>query len=183
MDPVSAQTMAPGFGWESMVFVVALLAVGIAMLCVELFVLPGFGVGGIIGIVLLLGGTISAWVLLGPAWGALVVVATVALTIALFIAAMKSGILKRRFVHEENLDRGHGTQSEELAALVGSRGTASTDLRPAGIAKLGDQRVDVVSEGGFVERGTAIEVVAVSGPRIVVYPIEGDTQDQEREDS
>ncbi|MGB1719185.1 MAG: NfeD family protein, partial [Candidatus Latescibacterota bacterium] len=50
-------------------------------------------------------------------------------------------------------------------------GTALTPLRPAGRAQLGERAVDVVTEGGFVERGAAVEVVRVAGNRVVVHKV------------
>ena len=52
--------------------------------------------------------------------------------------------------------------------LVGRVGVALTDLRPAGIVELEDERLDVVTEGAFLPRGTAVRILAVHGNRIVV---------------
>ena len=52
--------------------------------------------------------------------------------------------------------------------LLHGTGTALTQLRPSGTASINGQRVDVVTEGGLIERGTAVKVVAVEGSRIVV---------------
>ena len=54
--------------------------------------------------------------------------------------------------------------------LLGQTGTAGTDLRPAGSATIGGVPVDVVSEGGYIPRGTPVTVVAVNGSRVVVRP-------------
>jgi membrane-bound serine protease (ClpP class) len=56
---------------------------------------------------------------------------------------------------------------------VGARGTAATPLRPAGIAWLQGERVDVVSQGEYIEADMPIEVVRVDGNRIVVRPMPG----------
>jgi membrane-bound serine protease (ClpP class) len=53
-------------------------------------------------------------------------------------------------------------------ALVGRSGTAETALRPAGKALVGGRRIDVVTEGDFIEAGTRVVVVALDGSRIVV---------------
>jgi membrane-bound serine protease (ClpP class) len=50
----------------------------------------------------------------------------------------------------------------------GEKGVAESFLRPAGIAKFGDKRIDVVSEGDFIEQGSEIVIVRVSGNRVVV---------------
>ena len=56
----------------------------------------------------------------------------------------------------------------ELEALLGAIGEALSDLRPAGVARFGDRRVDVVTEGEFIPRGTPVRVIKVEGPRVVV---------------
>jgi membrane-bound serine protease (ClpP class) len=45
---------------------------------------------------------------------------------------------------------------------------AESDLRPVGVARFGEERVDVVTEGTYVSRGESLEVVHVEGSRIVV---------------
>jgi membrane-bound serine protease (ClpP class) len=56
-------------------------------------------------------------------------------------------------------------------ALVGKQGTAMTVLRPAGKAQLGDEYVDVISDGPFISLGRKIEVVEVSGNRVIVREV------------
>jgi len=170
MEPVTGQTIYPEFGWDAFALVVALVFVGVALLGTELFVVPGFGVVGVLGIAAMVAGTVTSWIFLGPTWGALVVVSTVVLSTVLLVVALKTGVVKRRLVLSSSLKRGGGTQAEDLSALLGAVGEARSDLRPAGIAAIGDARRDVVSEGGFIEKGTRVEVVGVDGPRVVVAP-------------
>lgn len=59
-------------------------------------------------------------------------------------------------------------QSSELDAYVGKEGVAVTDLRPSGIALINDERLDVVTEGKYVEKGAGIVVVSISGNQIIV---------------
>jgi membrane-bound serine protease (ClpP class) len=67
---------------------------------------------------------------------------------------------------------GYSSQSEDLEALKGAAGTAVTDLRPAGVARINGQRVDVVSRGEYILKGTAVIVSAVDGNRVVVKQAE-----------
>ncbi len=60
---------------------------------------------------------------------------------------------------------------ERDRGLVGKQGVAMTVLRPAGKAQIGDEFIDVVSEGPFISAGRKIEVLAVSGNRVVVREI------------
>lgn len=61
-----------------------------------------------------------------------------------------------------------GDLGVEKPELRNGTGTALTQLRPSGVAQINGQRVDVVTEGGLIERGTPVRVVAVEGARIVV---------------
>jgi membrane-bound serine protease (ClpP class) len=61
-----------------------------------------------------------------------------------------------------------GTNRPEL---LHQTGTAFTNLRPAGTALINGKRVDVVTEGALIEKGTPIKVVAIEGLRIVVRAV------------
>jgi membrane-bound serine protease (ClpP class) len=71
---------------------------------------------------------------------------------------------------------GYVAQRQDLLALVGQDGVARSDLRPAGTATIAGQRVDVVTEGGFIDAGQAVRVVAVSGNRVVVRLVTPDVE-------
>ncbi len=60
------------------------------------------------------------------------------------------------------------SQSEEDNAYLGRQGTAVTDLRPSGVARFDDERLDVVTQGEYLEKQTDIVVIAVQGNQIVV---------------
>lgn len=67
---------------------------------------------------------------------------------------------------------GYSSQSEELEQFMGLTGIAITDLRPAGAGRINDMRVDVVSRGEYIEKGSGILVSAVEGNRVVVRKVE-----------
>lgn len=64
--------------------------------------------------------------------------------------------------------------SERLRKLLGQRGVAATMLRPTGIAEFAGDRVDVVSDGGFIDSGQPVRVVAIESYRVVVEPLGDD---------
>ena len=66
---------------------------------------------------------------------------------------------------------GYSAQHEDLAGLMGLTGRALTDLRPAGIGTISGQRVDVVTRGEYLDKGTAFVVQTVEGNRVVVRKI------------
>jgi membrane-bound serine protease (ClpP class) len=66
---------------------------------------------------------------------------------------------------------GANVQPQELTGLIGTNGSAITNLRPSGTALFNGQRYDVVSTGEYIEKGSAIVVTVVDGNRIVVKKV------------
>lgn len=161
-------------GWEEFL----LAAAGIVLLLIEAFVIPGFGVAGVLGIIALLGGLMLSTVGDGATMDALIGAAS-RLGISLIVAIVASlAILRylpktrvgKHLVLQTDLTAESGFTSEPLAEhdLVGKLGVAVSTLRPAGIADIEGKRVDVVSDGEFIEPGQPIRVDHVDGNRVVV---------------
>lgn len=160
-------------GWEEVLLVVG----GLVLLAFEMFI-PGFGVAGVLGIVAVLAGLSLSATGAGATWE--FVVKAVGRTLFSLLAAVVTSLLLlrilprtpfgRRLILETGLPAGEGFASapESDRRWLGKRGTAASRLRPAGIAHLDGERVDVVSDGEFIEAGEAIEVIRVDGNRIVV---------------
>lgn len=155
----------------------ALLAlfVGYVLLVVEMCI-PGFGVPGVLGIILAVLGVIT---LQPTPLQALVVVLVfvvllcIALTICLRSAA-RGRLSKSRLVLNEVATRGDTKETNDLNYFIGKVGKAHTPLRPAGIAEFDGVRLSVISEGDFIERDVPVRVEKVSGNRIVVTRIKED---------
>jgi membrane-bound serine protease (ClpP class) len=161
-------------GWEELL----LVSLGLLLLMLEIFVIPGFGIAGILGIVALLGG-LTLSVIGAGATGELMVWAAGRVALSVLVAIGGSLVLLpflhrlpygRSLVLQTGLDSlaGYASAPEADAKWVGTRGTSASPLRPAGIADLEGERVDVVSQGEFIEAGAPILVVRVDGNRIVV---------------
>jgi len=165
-------------GWEE----VGLFLVGATLLAVEIFVLPGFGLPGVAGIlcmvlalILALGEVpkmpLDVYWSLGHVWSALArvmgaVIATVVLGVVVSRVAPRTPLGRRVLLAEASA--AGASLPEAAGVVVGETGVATTDLRPAGKALLSGRRLDVVSEGGFVDKDAAVRVVMVEGARIVV---------------
>lgn len=151
--------------------VILLIVAGMLALGVELFIIPGFGVVGILGILALLAGIVSAWMEFGAFWGMITIVTTLTGSAAMIVFLLRSKMMRRRLILDAHLAPGGGTEAQDLSGLVGKEGTAASTLRPAGIALIENQRVDVVSEGGYIEQGTPIRVLEINGLRVIVARI------------
>jgi membrane-bound ClpP family serine protease len=68
-------------------------------------------------------------------------------------------------------DAGYSSQSETLTGWLDKTGEAITDLRPAGTARIDGKRVDVVSRGEYISKGSLVRVTTVDGNRVVVREI------------
>jgi membrane-bound serine protease (ClpP class) len=150
---------------------VILFFAGLLLVAFELFITPGFGVAGLLGL-----GLIGASMYFTFGDQALQVGAIALITLAvglfLFFRYIPRVRVARPFVLSSAVEA-VAPPKTELDVLLGAVGTALTDLRPAGTAQFGDRRVDVVSSGEYIKRGQKVRVIQVEGPRVVVRGLEG----------
>ncbi len=149
---------------DHLVIVAALLVAGYVLMAMEVFVIPGVGVGGIGGSLCLGAGCWLAFRWFGPLQGTVAVVFVVATTTAFMIWIPRSRY-GRDIVHKTTLAEAYAGDSN---LTVGQVGEAETDLRPAGIARFGEQRESVVTEGDYIPAGSLVSVIEVRGSEIVV---------------
>lgn len=160
-------------GWEEVI----LLGLGLIALGVEMFVLPGFGVAGILGIIFLAGSIVLSLLGASPSSADIigsigVLAASLVITAAVFFAWLRHLPNSQRF--GGLLLKGSSQQSEGYVSaplrdeLIGREGVALTDLRPSGTVDVDGERIDVVSEGDFVKAGAAVVIVRAEGYRHVV---------------
>ncbi len=175
--------------WE-----IGAIALGILLMFVEVLLLPGFGIPGIAGLLLLFGGMLGTFV--GDTGGLFpnspqeqsnmfygmltMVLSLMTAGVGMYYIAKNFGsipILGRLILDDENesndgLLAAMTSESDALPA-IGTRGRAITPLRPSGRGEFGDQILDVVSDLGYVDAGKAVRVVAADEFRVVVEEIDG----------
>lgn len=151
----------------------ALFLLGIVFVGVEIAV-PGFGVFGILGLVGVLAGLLFA----ARDIQTFLTILAVGLAGGAVLLPLLYQLLKRLgFVRKVVLFGGMAAEEgwashEKGPSLVGEQGIAETVLRPAGYARIGGTRVEVVSQGSYIEKGSAVVVVAQTPGRIVVDEVE-----------
>jgi membrane-bound serine protease (ClpP class) len=159
---------------------VILLGLGFVAVAVEVFLLPGFGVAGILGALLIGAAVVLAMLGNFPTGGdvvqALAVLgASVFITLAVAFAWFRHLPNSRRFrglIHQESSLSAEGYVSAlPRGDLVGKQGVALTDLRPAGVATVDGERIDVVTEGEYVHATSTIEILRAEGYRHVVRAV------------
>lgn len=160
-------------GWEE----VLLLGAGLIALGIEVFVLPGFGVAGILGLSLI--GVSMLMALVGNLptvtdfvqAGAILAVALVA-TGAVIFGWLRHLPRSQRwgglFLKASTTAAEGFISAPTRGDLVDRVGQALTDLRPAGTATFGGERLDVVTEGEFIRAGSRVRMIRSDGYRLVV---------------
>jgi membrane-bound serine protease (ClpP class) len=165
--------------WEIIVFVI-----GLVLIAIEVFVIPGFGVAGISGIVMVVAGLTLSMIdnvnfnfenveTGGVGEALMTVVAGVAFGIGLVIylsSRIGSKGIFRSIALTTNLQKSEGYISVEMSMkdLVGQDGVAHTDLRPSGKVKIKGTLYDAVSSTGFIAAGTSVRIVRFDMAQIYV---------------
>lgn len=161
--------LVAGFaGYETLI----VFGAGILLIIIEIF-FPGFGLFGVLGIVAIIGSMVLASystvnILLS------ILVATVVSVVAsilMFKFFGYRGPLKRLILTDSTKSELGYVSSVTRKELVGKIGIVTTRLRPSGTAIFEEERLDVVSEGGYIEQGKKVKVISSTGSRIVVREI------------
>ena len=157
-----------------------LLGGGIVLLLVEAFVIPGFGVAGAVGILAVLGAAYMSMLGRFPTTADLVDTAGI-IGLSIVLVAVLAFVLLRHLPHSRSLSgiflrsetsRDTGYISAPVREeLVGKIGVAATDLRPSGTAIIDDERIDVVTEGPWIEAGAKVIVRQAESYRHVVREV------------
>ena len=158
---------------------ILMFVVGLGLILVEVFVIPGFGVAGISGIILILASIFLSLIGGDPfldmhALSMAIIQLSIALLAALILIFLlarflpKSSVFKKFILSEEEKATEGYTSRTNFSGLLGTEGIALTTLRPAGTAEINGKRIDVVTDSEYIEHGKQIVVTAVEGMRVVV---------------
>ncbi len=168
-------------GAEDLILVVA----GVILIGIEVLVIPGFGIFGILGGLTLLGGLFMAQIGNLPTQADLARASGVLSAAIIFVAFAAWMLVQSMFgswrlrrsgvILPQSTDRDEGYTSADVRTdMEGATGVAITSLRPAGVGLFGEERLDVVSESEWIEEGTRIRILSAEGYRHVVRALKTD---------
>ncbi len=162
----------------------ALFAVGLGLLIVEIIAIPGFGLVGLVGVGLMLGSLVVTQMGDFQLWSVDEIAVIVARLSASMIGAFVLSLVMLRSLPrmaafnrlvlqaETRSSEGYVSSSREGDSdLFGKEGVTVSELRPAGIALIDGRRLDVVTDGDFVDAQQSVRVVEARGNRVVVRPL------------
>ena len=149
---------------------ILLVIIGLALIGVEIYLIPGMNIVGILGFLVLVfaigfmfstGGMLAGWITL---------LATVSILALLGWVIWKSGAWER-FVLATSVgddDDAEESYQENRSRYLGQTGSAVTPLRPTGVIEIENERIEVTTEGEFIAAGSAIKVVAMDRRHLFV---------------
>lgn len=158
---------------------IALILVGLGLILIEVYLVPGFNVVGVLGFLLMLFAVGVVFAERGVGWGLTALLGTMLVTAGMFYWLWTSGAWDR-FILETTLqaDEERVTrESEYRSRYLGKVGVAVTPLRPTGIAEIDGERIEVVTEGAFIAAGSGVRVVAMDRRRYFVRLTDTVSQD------
>lgn len=156
--------------------VLGVLFAALFLIFLEIAVIPGFGMCGILGSILFIIGIVLAYLKLSSTSAMAVSIVACLGVLLLFgfvVWVLPHTTMGKKFVLQES-----SPVPEDLLAVSDNRrfleaeGVAVSNLRPSGIAKIADERVDVITEGDFVEKGTKVKVIKTTAGKVIVAPID-----------
>jgi membrane-bound serine protease (ClpP class) len=168
-------------GWEEVLLFIA----GVVLLFIELFITPGFGIMGTLGIIAIVASLALSMVgrfelitfpdiriALSKIAAALITSIIFSIVLAKFLPRTSFG---KQLILQNTQEPGKGyyiTQTADRTELIGMTGLTITPVHPSGTVVINDKRYDVVSEGDFIDKNVNVKVIDVEGMRIVVRKIE-----------
>lgn len=204
---IYTEIKAPGFGLPGIVGVICLglvffnqylvglanhtelliMIIGFLLLGVEVFVLPGFGIAGISGLIVIAAGLVlsfQGFVIPDPTfpWEGALLMKNLALVLGSFMAAFFISLFMIRFILpqmskivkgpylEATLSQSHVDTTKKLEIMPGDIGVVHTFLRPSGKIMIHNQKIDAITQGEFIEQGTQIVINKIEQNRVIVKP-------------
>lgn len=149
-----------------------LYVAGLVLLLVEAL-MPGFGIAGISGVILVF----ISIVMISSSFlqAALLLIGTIAVAVLLVVAMYRLGYGKRyiksMILSDEQKNEEGYVSSSGYEKYLGMRGTVITPLRAAGSVLIDGKRIDAVSEAEFIDKDAEVEVIRIEGNRIVVKKV------------
>ena len=152
---------------------ILLFVAGAVLLALEIFLIPGFGVTGILGLILTMASLFLTFE--NPVLGMYAIAFAIVLaliTIVILGKYFSRSKLWQRVSLKTEQSKEHGYVAPvSRYELLGAEGQALSILRPAGTGLFAGERIDVISEGGYIEPGAKIKVIKVEGNKVIVREI------------
>lgn len=148
------------------IVVAVLLLIGIGLMLVEIFLLPGLSIAGIGGVLSLVGGVYYAYTFIGPDAGHFTLLATIVLMAIAIWIFLRSRALEKMSL-KTNVD-GKNDPMQGMEIQVGDTGVAISRLAPMGKIRVSGSVVEAKAIDDFIDQGTEVVVIKVQSTNVLV---------------
>lgn len=150
--------------------VIAIILIGLLLIFLEIFLIPGTTLFGVFGGIALLIGVVMVYSYYGSKWGNITLLAS-SLSVVISVVLGFKVIQSNKLAMKAEID-GRVNELENAEELqIGARGITVTELRPIGKAVFAHKKLEVSSTGDYIHRETEVEIIQISGNKIIVQPI------------
>ena len=153
----------------TLTIVLLIIFLGLLLIFLEIFLIPGTTLFGVIGGLSLLAGVVVMYAYYGNLWGNI----TLATSSVLVVIAVLLGfrVIQSNRLAMKATVAGRVNEIDAIQLRVTDKGEAATDLRPGGKAIFNGHKTDVYSSGEFISRNTSVEIIKITSDKIFVSPL------------
>jgi membrane-bound ClpP family serine protease len=154
----------------SVTLIIILILLGILLFIIEFLLIPGIGIAGIIGAVLMIGGVILGYNYHGITIGNIILASTVVLSVITLVLVLKSKTWKKVMLNTKIEGKVNSIEKNGKKLNIGDLGTTITRLNPMGKVLIGGQYYEAQALNMLIDEGTEIIITKISGKKIIVEP-------------
>jgi membrane-bound ClpP family serine protease len=150
--------------------VIAIILIGLLLIFLEIFLIPGTTLFGVVGGIALLIGVVMVYSYYGSKWGNITLLASslsVAISVVLGFKVIQSNKLAMKAEIDSRVNELENAEELQIGAL----GITVTELRPIGKVVFAHKKLEVSSTGDYIHRETEVEIIQILGNKIIVQPI------------
>lgn len=148
-------------------FILTLIIIGQALLFIELAIIPGLGVAGVLGLGAIAGSCYLSFANISTTAGIMIILINIILATIVVMLTLRKKTWKR-FSLDTNIDAKIDTPIKEKGVNVGDTGTAITRLAPSGTAIINGNTLEVTTRGTLIDPQKSIEVTEISNNKVYV---------------
>ena len=150
--------------------VIAIILIGLLLIFLEIFLIPGTTLVGVVGGIALLIGVVMVYSYYGSKWGNITLLASslsVVISVVLGFKVIQSNKLAMKAEIDSRVNELENAEELQIGAL----GITVTELRPIGKVVFAHKKLEVSSTGDYIHRETEVEIIQILGNQIIVQPI------------
>lgn len=148
-------------------FIITLIIIGQALLFIELAIIPGLGIAGVLGLGAIAGSCYLSFANISTTAGIMIILINIILATIVVMLTLRKKTWKR-FSLDTNIDAKIDTPIKEKGVNIGDTGTTITRLAPSGTAIINGNTLEVTTRGALIDPQKNIEVTEISNNKVYV---------------